>query len=72
MYELPGLRYWRDRRLLSMRELAEKAGVGYVTIFRLEHGKTATGRTVRKLAEALQVTPDDLLREPDQGQQEAA
>ena len=31
------LRYWRDRRGYSVRELARRAGVGYVTIVRIEN-----------------------------------
>jgi transcriptional regulator with XRE-family HTH domain len=50
--------------MLSQRELAERAGVSHVTIARLEGGQDAHPRTVRKLAEALRVTPADLQRQP--------
>ena len=56
------LRKLRRRRVLSMEELAEKAGVGRNTIWRLEHGVMgAQPRTIRKLAKALGVEPEDLV-----------
>ena len=73
MVEVPQLKYWRQQRALTMRELADKAGVSHMTVFRIEHGKPAGLRTLRKLAEALGVQPRDLMAPgPDQGQQEAA
>jgi transcriptional regulator with XRE-family HTH domain len=46
-----------------MEELAEKAGVGRNTIWRLEHGVMgAQPRTIRKLAKALGVEPEDLVK----------
>ncbi len=57
------LREMRHRRVLTMEELAEKAGVGRNTIWRLEHGVMgAQPRTIRKLARALGVEPEDLVR----------
>ncbi len=52
----------RDRRTLSQRELAERSGVAHTTIHALETGKrgSAWPRTVRKLAEALDVEPHEL------------
>src|SRR4051812_28553451 len=45
----------------SAQDLAERAGVNYRTILRLEHGQSeAQPRTLRKLAEALGVEPRDL------------
>jgi transcriptional regulator with XRE-family HTH domain len=56
------LRALRRRRVLTMEELAEKAGVGRNTIWRLEHGVMgAQPRTIRKLAKALGVEPEDLV-----------
>ncbi len=56
------LRAARLRKGLSMRDLAVVAGVGYDTISNLENGRQE-GRisTVRKLAEALGLTPDALI-----------
>jgi transcriptional regulator with XRE-family HTH domain len=55
------LQYWRQRRLLSQMELAQRAGVNVLTIRRIEHGAGAQGRTLRKLAEALAIPPDCLV-----------
>ena len=57
------LRELRRRRVLTMEELAEKAGVGRNTIWRLEHGVMgAQPRTIRKLAKALDVEPEELVK----------
>jgi transcriptional regulator with XRE-family HTH domain len=57
------LRELRHRRVLTLEELAEKAGVGRNTIWRLEHGVMgAQPRTIRKLAKALDVEPEDLVK----------
>ena len=59
------LRKVRDKRLLSQRELAERAGLSPTTILKLESGRVDDPhpRTIRKLADALQVDPDELVRE---------
>ena len=55
------VRMWRERRGLSLRELGEKAGVSYVTIQRIEAGKTSpTVALLEKVAEALGVNVRDL------------
>jgi transcriptional regulator with XRE-family HTH domain len=57
------LRELREDRTLSVRELAELAGVHYHTIVRLENEQSgAHPRTIRKLAEALGVEPRELRR----------
>ena len=57
------LRELRHRRVLTLEELAEKAGVGRNTIWRLEHGVMgAQPRTIRKLAKALDVEPEELVK----------
>ena len=57
------LRELRHRRVLTLEELAEKAGVGRNTIWRLEHGVMgAQPRTIRKLAKALDIEPEDLVK----------
>ena len=66
------LRRWRQRRLLTQEELAEKAGVGVATIARIEAGQGARLSTLRKLAQALDVTADELLGEGDEGNAQAA
>ena len=58
------LRELRRERVLSLRELEEKSGVSYNTIWRLEDGRQgAHPKAVRKLAEALRVQPSELIRE---------
>lgn len=47
---------------LSQAELAEKSGVSAMTIKRIEAGNPARYGTIRKLATALGVPPDDLTR----------
>lgn len=56
------LREWRRRRLLSQRDLAKKARVGLSTVVRVEKGDyRPTMRTLRRLAKALDVEPDQLV-----------
>ncbi len=59
------LKQARDKRLLSQRELAAKAGLSPTTILKLEAGRVEEShpRTVRKLAEALEVDPAELVGE---------
>jgi transcriptional regulator with XRE-family HTH domain len=58
------LRELRKHRVLSMRELEERSGVSYNTIWRLEAGRQgAQPRTIRKLAETLGVEPHELIKE---------
>lgn len=58
------LKEFRRRRVLSMRELEELSGVSHNTIWRIESGRQgAHPRTIRKLAQALGVKPEKLLKE---------
>jgi transcriptional regulator with XRE-family HTH domain len=58
------LKELRRERVLSLRELEERSGVSYNTIWRIEDGRQgAHPRTVRKLAEALSVQPSELIKE---------
>jgi transcriptional regulator with XRE-family HTH domain len=57
------LKELRRERVLSLRELEERSGVSYNTIWRIDDGRQgAHPRTVRKLAEALGVDPKELIR----------
>ena len=54
----------RTARGMSIRKLAEEAGVSTETIYSLEHGRRdfIWPKTARKLADALGVEPADLYR----------
>jgi transcriptional regulator with XRE-family HTH domain len=54
----------RTARGLSIRKLAEEAGVSTETVYSLEHGRREFiwPRTAKKLADALGVEPRDLFR----------
>jgi transcriptional regulator with XRE-family HTH domain len=65
------LREWRQRRLLTLRELAAKSGVQFHTIHAIETGKQEPRMsTVRKLISALDIPAEELLtldrENPDQ------
>ena len=49
---------------ITTRKVADKAGVNLSTVARIEGGGLASISTLAKLAEALDVAADDLLREP--------
>jgi len=55
------LRRLRERRYLTQRELAARAGDSADTIVKLEQNRWEPRlRTIKKLAEALEVHPDEL------------
>jgi len=57
-YHVKTLREWRRERLLSLAELAAKAGVTEKTVGEIERGRVQPHlRTIRRLAEALSVEP---------------
>lgn len=58
---VPHLRAWRQAKYLSQLELGERAGLSRITITRAERGEAVSFPNIRKLAEALGVTPDDLV-----------
>ena len=58
----PPLRVFREWRGLSQNALAKKSGVNRVQIGDIEdRGKTGSVATLKKLAEALRITIDDLV-----------
>jgi transcriptional regulator with XRE-family HTH domain len=66
--DMEKLRELRRRRVLTLEELAEKADVGRNTVWRLEHGVMgAQPRTIRKLAKALGVEAEELVKGGDDG-----
>jgi transcriptional regulator with XRE-family HTH domain len=59
---LPRLRWWRERRAMTQQELAEKAGITRAALSRIESGQAEPRPpTVRRLAAALRVEPDQLM-----------
>jgi transcriptional regulator with XRE-family HTH domain len=57
------LKALRHKRVLTLRELEQRSGVAYNTIWHLENGKRgAHPRTLRKLARALDVEPEELVK----------
>ncbi len=65
------LREWRRRRALSQSELAAMAGITKATVVALEKGdpRRPHPRTIRQLAQALGIEPDEL-RAPDDPEEE--
>ena len=60
------LRDLRKRALLTQKELADKSGVGVTTIIRIERNQVEPqGSTIRKLASALSVAPEELVKTED-------
>ena len=60
--DLPHLRSFRQRAIMSQEELAERSGVARDTISKLESGRRkAYPTTIRKLAAGLEVEPRLLL-----------
>jgi transcriptional regulator with XRE-family HTH domain len=56
------LRDLRKRALLTQEQLAERSGVGIATIIRIERNQVEPrGSTIRKLADALEVDPAELV-----------
>ncbi|HZB10427.1 MAG TPA: helix-turn-helix transcriptional regulator [Rubrobacter sp.] len=59
---LPGLAAHRRKRGLTQRQLGELAGVAHTTVQQLESLKRgAYPQTLRKLASALGIAPEELL-----------
>lgn len=58
---LGNLRAHRSEAGLSQSELAELAGVGFMTVVRAEGGRHINTASLEKLAAALNVNPADLL-----------
>ena len=57
------LRVWREFRNLTQAELARASGVNRVQIVEIEAGRsTGSVHTLRKLADALGVAVDDMVR----------
>jgi transcriptional regulator with XRE-family HTH domain len=60
------LRQLRKQSLMTQEELAERSDVAVSTIIRIERNQVEPhGSTIRKLAEALEVEPQELVRRTD-------
>ena len=59
--KLSRLRAIRERKALTQDELAELAGVSRQTVIKIEGGLEPRPPTIRKLAAALGVEPQDLM-----------
>ncbi len=60
------LRELRTRQLLTQEELAEKAGIHPLTVVGIEGNRQEPHfRTIRRLAQALGVEPQELTRKED-------
>jgi transcriptional regulator with XRE-family HTH domain len=71
--DLPYLRGWRQRAVLSQEQLAERSGVARDTISKLETGRRrAYPTTIRKLAAGLEVEPRLLLGGVEYTEEEVA
>ena len=58
---MPTLREWRDKQNLTVLQLAEQSGITRGTIYGIEKGNHwPTRRTIRALAKALGVKPEDI------------
>lgn len=59
------LKYWRLARRLTVRGLAEKSGVNHSAISSMERGlRQPHPSTIGKLADALEIAPEELLHDP--------
>jgi transcriptional regulator with XRE-family HTH domain len=53
----------REMRVMERSELAEKSGVSYSTLYHIESDRrTVRAQTVKRLAAALGVPPEELIR----------
>jgi transcriptional regulator with XRE-family HTH domain len=60
----PSLKYWRTKRALLQRELAEMADIHITTLQRAEAGAALRLNVIRRLAAALKIEPSDLMGSP--------
>lgn len=64
--QLPHLRAWRRKRFWAQDELAAKVGRTKGAISAVENGKPTSLVTIRRLAEAFGISPEQLINEgPD-------
>ena len=61
---LPSLVHWRIQRNVTQAELARTIGVRRATIARIQAGNPALIKTAHRLADALDINVNDLMRQP--------
>lgn len=66
------LRELREDALVSQRDLAARAGISQTTIVHAERGQDVRFVTVHKLAEALKVPAEELVKPPRRREGKAA
>ena len=67
----PPLRVWREFRNLTQADFARASGVNRVQIVEIEAGRsTGSVHTLRKLADALGVAVDDIIRSRTRGSEQ--
>lgn len=59
LFYLPRLAALRAKEMLTQQELAAKAEISRSALAAIEGGKSATAKTVRKLAQALNVSVEE-------------
>ncbi len=59
------IKRWREERHWSQEHLAQVAGIGLRTLQRIEHGKQASGETLKALANAFNVDVVALSVDPE-------
>lgn len=62
---LPHLAAWRESQFLSQEQLAKQSGVSRSAISDAEGGRPVRLVNAKKLADALKITPKQLLSVPD-------
>ncbi len=65
MHRPTRLRYWRLKRFLTQEKLAERTELTEATISRIESGTPPRISTALKLADALQIAPEELYTTED-------
>jgi transcriptional regulator with XRE-family HTH domain len=67
------LKHWRERRLLTLRDLGARSGVQFHTIHAIEAGKQEPrASTLRKLIDALEIPVEEILHhDPIGGEQDS-
>lgn len=63
MYNTEKIRYLMAQRFMTQRDLAKQAGLAIGTVSRLMLTSSCTTDTIHKVADALQVNPQELIKQ---------